>query len=867
MPVSFQSTKHRQSVYNRPDQRWLCGNACKDCPCFLGPDPKGKCQAGIGFEGRVSGQCLPRRIGDRWLCTRQDTHGGEPCESGPLPDGSCCMSVPKCLPKRSLRSKRGIFTIAVTLATIVWLIAILTPDNDKLSDPMAGLDPGQLSTNHSFLENQCFRCHSDQDLSPAALTAMHGAATHHRAINDGELCLSCHGEIGGAGNKFAFAPHTSDQLPSRSAAKPQKNGKLLLLAASALSSKHLSDGGLHCATCHQEHHGETSDIATLSNKQCQVCHQEQFESFSDGHPEFSQSSYPYDRRTGIRFDHRSHYQTHFAEELKAHPETVPEGYDPAARHAESTSCTACHSSGKSGEPMSVKPFETSCAACHDGNTRAGEPLAFLAFPPLNKSFLDEKLAQLDPPRSLGTWIEEPANSFPWPTLQMLSPEAREAWERLRSAGVNPFDPALEAELDEAAVRDIETLAWAVKELARDLSQNQPHENPSNLIGQEELTHRLTQAGFPGAAELVKGIPASAFDAMRQGFSKNDYITLLAEVSAKRSGKFPEAIQPAGPDMAESTETHPPVENSEETFATSDDEFAGGEETFATGDDEFAGGEETFATSDDEFAGGEETFATGDDEFAGGEETFATGDDEFAGGEETLGNDDEFASSGEDPAAAEPEAPKELEAIDPITWAARGGWYEQYGALYYRSTGHADPLIRNWLDSLAANVSSPLALAQFKEGFDFLSGSESKASGSCLKCHAVDEIRDESGKLASARINWFSQAEAEARHSLTRYNHATHLLLTDCRSCHQTQTGGESFLTSFPESGDWDESADWSAKADPAEYLSNFKPIIKQTCVECHQPGKAGDGCIQCHVYHKDATHSISLPATQHPPAD
>ncbi len=784
--------------------------------------------------------------------------------------------------------RSGVY-LAITLsaATAVWLVAILSPETGEGIDPMSGLNPGPLSANHSFLETQCFRCHSDQEMTPASLIALHGETAHHRAIDDGKLCLSCHDTIGGKGGEFAFFPHTAEEVSQDSTGNGKSN-KLMMIAASGIASKHLTQNSIQCATCHQEHHGEEFNIATLSDKQCQTCHSDQFESFSNGHPEFSASKYPYSRRTGIRFDHYSHYQTHFPEELKSNPDTVPAGFDPGANHMDSESCSACHTTGKKGEPMAVLSFEKTCAACHGGDTRSGSPLTFLAFPELNVASLDSSLAKADPPRSIGTWVQEAPTSFPWPTLQLLDNDAREAWVRLRQKGVNPFDAA--AEIAEEDATDVETVAWAVKELARDLSRNQPSDNPSNLIGQDELVRRLRESGFPDPEALVKNFPAGAFNAMLRGNSKSGYLKRLAkakmakmemseamaeaeaemeeldpmlekldssamnalflgttkqeyldvsnEVDAKRNGNLPPPVIPEEP-AAATEEPDAGAASAPESFGDDTEEAFGGDDTGEAfgGDDtgEAFGGDDT-----GEAFGGDDT----GEAFGGGDDT----GEAFGGGDEEFGSDT--------PAEDTPveEVPKDLENIDPVNWAARGGWYQQYGTLYYRSTGHADPLLKNWLDALAGQVSSPLALAQLKEGFDFQSGVESKTSGSCLKCHAVDEIRDASGSLTGARVRWESNASGTPGHPLTRYDHATHLLLTDCRSCHKTSTEETNFLTAFPESDDWDATSNWSSKADPLVFQSNFKTIMKDTCVECHQPDKAGDSCIQCHFYHK-STHS------------
>lgn len=784
------------------------------------------------------------------------------------------MSVPTCRPKRSLRTQRGFFAIGLSLATVTWLIAILAPSKDKGVDPMVGLDPGQLSANHSFLVGQCSRCHSDQQMASIAITDIHDVAATHQAIEDGKLCLACHKSIGGTDNAFAFSPHTAEMLKQDSKGSGSSAG-LLLSVASKLAGDHLGKNGIQCSTCHQEHHGEEFNIATLSNQQCQICHQDQFESFSKGHPEFSKSRYPYNRRTAIRFDHYSHYQTHFKEELETHPDTVPAGYNPAATHLESASCAACHIIGKSGEPMTVKPFESSCAACHDNNTKKGGSIPFLALPPLNIQSLDEHLGKMDPPRSLGKWVD-PASDIPWPTLQLLPGEARAAWNRLREKNLNPFNQEDALPDDPKVIADVETVAWAIKGLVRDLAQTNPGENPSNLTGHDELVRRLTESGFPNPEPLIKGFPAGGFDLMRQRYNKRDDElkgkSLLEEVEAMRAGVKPPPLPSAEPNAPESKADSPDSTATENFGEAGTGETFDGEatpksvETFGEGGTGEAFGEESAPKADEKPV---ETFGeTGTGESFGEEmppkadvkpvETFGE-----TGTGESFGGGEEFGAEPKKESVDKVTPPKELDSMDAATWASRGGWYQEYGAIYYRSTGHADPLIKSWLDALASRVSDPLSLAQLKEGFDFRAGAESQTSGSCLMCHAVDEIRDHDQHLMGAKINWKSLAAGPARGSLTRYDHATHLLLTDCRTCHQTQTGqdaGTGFQASFPMSGDWDVGTGWSSNADPSKFISNFKTIPKSTCAECHQAQKAGDACIQCHLYHKAASQSTSPPA-------
>jgi hypothetical protein len=511
-----------------------------------------------------------------------------------------------------------------------------------------------------------------------------------------------------------------------------------------------------------------------------------------------------------------------------------------------------------GGMMEVIPFEKSCAACHDGDTTAGDRISFLGFPSIDVAALNVPLAKSESPRSIGTWIQEAPEAFPWPMIHLLSEDAREAWKMLRKADVKPFAPSEEALSNPETLEAIEKVVWGFKELARDLSQSEAHQNPSNQICQDELIRRLSEAGFDDAGEMLKGIPPDAFDAMRRGFSEGDYVKLLSEVDQFRDGKFPEAVTVAAPPASEASGEMP------EGLDEVGDAGFGGEEEATFGDDGgedagFGGEEEaTFGDDGGEDAGfgdaGDEeeaTFGEEADSGFGGEETEATfGEEEDVGfgGEEVAGFGEESPEEESDEEAEEPK----LDPIDPDLWASKGGWQQQYGVLYYRSTGHADPLIKSWLDGLAARSKDPLALAQLKEGFDFQSGVSSVSSGSCLKCHSVDEVRDEAGELTGAKIQWGSLGGGSQRRKATRFDHAPHLILADCRSCHQTREDSDkAYLSAFPDLGDWNAEAEWSSKANPLQFHSNFKELEKNSCSVCHDRGHVGDNCTQCHLYHHD----------------
>jgi len=37
--------------------------------------------------------------------------------------------------------------------------------------------------------------------------------------------------------------------------------------------------------------------------------------------------------------------------------------------------------------------------------------------------------------------------------------------------------------------------------------------------------------------------------------------------------------------------------------------------------------------------------------------------------------------------------------------------------------------------------------------------------------------------------------------------------------------------------------------DATQFESNFQPIKKASCVQCHQSGRANESCSTCHKYH------------------
>jgi hypothetical protein len=166
------------------------------------------------------------------------------------------------------------------------------------------------------------------------------------------------------------------------------------------------------------------------------------------------------------------------------------------------------------------------------------------------------------------------------------------------------------------------------------------------------------------------------------------------------------------------------------------------------------------------------------------------------------------------------------------------------ALFYRPRGHADGVLRAWLEHLRAGTESKhetrgqIAADAFDNFLDAEAG-----PGVCGKCHAASLRSAAPGKAGAA----WAYAGAAPR-NYVRYNHAPHLELLDpeagCKTCHEL--------------GSTARYAKYHASRQPkaANYESTFAGIKKEACVSCHRQGSVDAACQVCHTYHKD--HRLNL---------
>ncbi|MEM7017570.1 MAG: hypothetical protein AAF512_09575, partial [Pseudomonadota bacterium] len=618
-------------------------------------------------------------------------------------------------------------------------------------------------------------------------------------------CLNCHSFGESPLTAHAQTPNALAQLTAQA-----NTGHMPETLTRAVFDNQMEDQEkFSCAICHHEHHGGKKPQTVMRSHRCQACHQGQFDRFSNGHPEFS--NFPYERRTRLIFDHVSHFGKHFVD-------SKTEGRRPE-------DCGHCHHPDDAGEQMVVKRFEDVCAECHieqiEGRSRAGaKGLPVLTVPGLD--FKSLQAAGL----SIGTWPEYADDSLN-PFMKLLLSDTFEMRQALATLGNVDLLDLREAELTElnAAAK----LAWGVKQLFHEL----------RLRGQLGLKARLERV-FGDAlsntqlAGLSGLLPAEVVSAAQlEWFPEIDQ-----EILEYPIGTYPaiQSLPPkAQPSLTEVEEK--PAPSDDEILAKIDDDILddGNEELILSSDNEdeliladsndddiLSDEDEILAAIDDDIltdSNDEELILSSDD---GEELILADTDDDILAGENLT--DEVNIETSTTPDVAPPIALTEVASEE--DWVVSGGWYRQYFTLYYRPSGHADPFLFQWL-SLASYYAGD---ASAERVFEHLA--QPKGVGVCMKCHSVEETE------YGLEINWYAKWPTPHEQGFNRFSHTAHFSLLDpngCLTCHQL-----------------DAEADYEASFDNrlvTNFSSNFHPMKKGQCLQCHTPEAAGDDCLICHNYH------------------
>ena len=322
--------------YARPNQNWICGHACEGNACRIGPDQKGNCQATA--ECKPILETKPGETKGRWRCTRP----GEQCESGPLPDGTCCRPIAKCSPVPTLRVWRGRATLAVIAASCAVLLILLG------SPPWRNnfISPGKISSAHSgeafaalaatnHLNQSCGACHVAGNSGP------HGMV--HAAMSAEPGFFEFH--------KFLAAPAGAVTAIDESCEKCHAEKSFHQPDAAAIS----------CSFCHAEHQGKMMAATTDAN--CIFCHGDAakmnsvtkntvtpvIHHFADDHPQFRFITEKLRDPDTLKFNHALHLTG----------ATIPKLSGGAK-----LDCAFCHQPDASGAFMKPVAFEKNCRVCH-----------------------------------------------------------------------------------------------------------------------------------------------------------------------------------------------------------------------------------------------------------------------------------------------------------------------------------------------------------------------------------------------------------------------------------------------------------------------------------------------------------------------
>ncbi len=319
--------------YVRPNQNWICGRACEGKPCRPGPDEKGRCCATA--ECKPVLETKPGETKGRWRCTRP----GGACESGPLPEGSCCRPIAKCSPVPTLRLLRGRLTLAMIATSCAALLIVLgnPPWRNKF------ISPGEISQPHSG----------------AAFAAM--AATNHLKSN----CGACHIAGNSGPNGIVSAALRAEpgifDLTKLALAKPVE---LTAMDASCLKCHvgknfHQPEAPMiSCSLCHTEHHGALMAATTDAN--CDFCHGDAVKMsvarnvpvihhFATDHPQFRFIAEKWSDPDTLKFDH----------ELHLTGATIPK-----LPGGQKLDCNFCHQPDVTGAYLRPISFEKNCRVCH-----------------------------------------------------------------------------------------------------------------------------------------------------------------------------------------------------------------------------------------------------------------------------------------------------------------------------------------------------------------------------------------------------------------------------------------------------------------------------------------------------------------------
>lgn len=773
----------------------------------------------------------------------------------------------------------------------------------------AFLMPGSLTSAHGTIET-CATCHTRS--GNGGLGWLHGLiAGDPRA--DSQSCLTCHDMP-----KTAFEAHgvARDRLKgsrerlARTAARME--APLTARAQSLLVPRDdMNRRGVFCATCHQEHQGADFDITRLSNEQCRSCHVLKFDSFDNGHPEFS--DYPFTRRTRIIYDHAAHFGKHFPEVSRKDPERrIP------------SSCATCHDNSDNGAVMAVAPFEKTCSACHlgqiNGKERATGPkgIAFLALPELDTETLASRK------RPIGEWPNESGAAL---TPFMKAMISRSEHGRSILDKVSRLDLQDLAKASDDDIEAVVDLVWEIKALVFSLISGKASDVLGDLqLARDEtmsadlvsdLTASLPRDVLVSAQQqwlpnLAAEIASGRYAVSRARLEESTAASRAAEPSPGAADHEPpneptneppneEDEKPPAPEDTGSPDPRPPATAARNPQACLVRVFGqclltkpGGGEADGQPSASNLGGafqagladvgpppDRVKRTAKPEPAiakpGGAPVALPAPVEGTG---TKANPSDDllFPSPQEQREIDAHRKKAGRQPnrnskpsqsagsgssttrtAQSPPESRRDSPRDSPTAGAtdlqgdvdpetwAEHGGWYRQDHALYYRPAAHEDRFISTWLKLTAAQPDTGLSRPLAEIFDVLAAKD--AQGSCRKCHSVDSVQG-----TGRRMNFSPLTAADKKGRFTRFDHEPHFAVAGdrgCSTCHELQKD-RPYLKGYD-------------AGDPATFVPEFGAIRMDTCRGCHTAGKARQDCLHCHGYHVGGVHTPPVSTRLEPP--
>ena len=714
---------------------------------------------------------------------RRETRPAMAGDNGP--DQS--VSVP------TLRSRRGVFTFAMTAFTIgAILILYASPWRHEF------LVPGDLTSHHAQIltdagADRCAACHQNANDGLAKWTA--GMVSGHpSAAEQSELCMECHRDLTDA--QFALAPHN---VPESTIEKSSAKFQPVSFRRNLERSFTGHNEQIACNACHREHKGN-HDLTAMTDAQCQNCHSEVFHSFEAGHPEFT--DWPAASRQRIAFDHASHGLKHFPGKQST--------FD----------CQQCHVADDSRDGQRLASFEVACAQCHEQQIVSGaDPIAMFSLPMLDMEAIE------DVSLNAGSWPLSATGDFDGdvpPMMRLLLMADEDAGAILTNAGTS-FSFADVDRNDSADVADAVALAWSIKQLLYDLTNG----------GRQEIQRRLSTVlgrtiTDAEADSLAAGIGEMAFASAANRWLPQLEQEIKSRPRLDRSREAAEAglspLRSANDVLTRMTLQEPLADNPLAGAAATVVKPAADETPKTAAATKQPAEPHPVTSSVDK-----DRQLLADNPLASN----GNGETQFRSVPKT-----QPSSSGNDDPAAAPNRRVMPPSVVPLFRRSdnrqllQTAWIrdDQSFRIAYAPTGHEDEFLRVWIELVASmpKVRENNATAAL---FDSLTSEH--ATGNCRSCHTMTRSADE-----TLAVHWKPYASATAGKRFTNFSHRPHLIqghLKDCRFCHELD---ESRITSAGFTG-----------YDSRAFESNFVAIKKANCASCHQAGLASNSCTTCHDYH------------------